>query len=62
MGSAALVFLFLGIEVWRRWTPDSLAPFSRQDIGFIIVLLLLLGGAILLARSISRELDRHSGP
>ena len=61
VGAAVLVALFIGIEIWKRWTPDGFATMTRQDISFNIVLIVMLIGALLLARSITRELRGKSG-
>jgi hypothetical protein len=62
LGAAGLVALFIAIEIWKRWTPDGFEAMSRQDMGFMVVLVILLIGALLLVRSISRELRGNSGP
>lgn len=62
VGAAGLVAAFIGIELWQRWTPEGFSGMTRQDLSFMVVLVLLVVGALWLARSIERELNGRSGP
>ena len=61
IGAAGFMMLVIGIEVWKRWNFGGFGAMTRQDMAFMIVLVLMLVGFLWLARSISREI-RKSGP
>ncbi len=61
IAAAVLVALFIGIQIWQRSGAGGFAAMTRQDIGFNIVMILMLIGALLLVRAISRELREKSG-
>jgi hypothetical protein len=61
MGSAGLLVLFVGIFLWQKWTPAGLV-LSRQDWGFLGVLVALLLLAVYLIRSIAKEIANNSKP
>ena len=61
MGSAGLLVLFIGIFLWQKWTADGL-NLSRQEYGFLGVLLALLLLALYLIRAIAKEIRTHSHP
>lgn len=51
---AGLVAVFFAIEIGKR--EGGLATLTRQDITFLVILVLLFAFALWLARAISREL------
>lgn len=57
LAAAAFVAWVIGLQVWTHWGG---VPWSRQDVSFMVVLVLLLAGALWLARSVASEL-RKSG-
>jgi hypothetical protein len=61
LGAAALLAAFIGIEVWKRWSPGAFASMTQQDVNFLAIMLLMLLGALLLAKSIAREIRDNSG-
>jgi hypothetical protein len=61
MGSAGLLVLFVSIFLWQKWTPAGLV-LSRQDWGFLGVLVALLLMAIYLIRSIAQEIANNTKP
>lgn len=61
LGIAGLVLVFFGIELRKHWIA-GFDGMSRQDVSFLVILVLLIAGALWLARSISRELQGKSGP
>jgi hypothetical protein len=57
-GAAALLLLFVGIEIFKHITPEGHLVMTRQDWSFIAVLGVLIFLAFYLVRSISKELSR----
>jgi hypothetical protein len=53
--SAVLITAFAGILLWQRWGGESFL-FRQGDIGFLVLLGLLLLLAVYLIRAIGREL------
>jgi hypothetical protein len=45
------------IELWRKWLAGSPVT-TRQDLFFLVVLVLLLAAALWFARSLARELRK----
>ena len=61
MGSAGLLVVFAGVFLWQKWQPDGL-HLTRQDWGFLGVLVALLLLALYLVRAIKREISANSSP
>ena len=59
--AAVVLVLFLGIMLWQRVTPEGSVALSRQDYGFIVVVLGLVALAAYLVRAIGREINRSGG-
>ena len=60
IGAAGFVVLVIAIEIWKRWRFGGFGQMTAQDYSFFGVLAVMLVGALWLARSIGRELQRHS--
>ncbi len=56
--AAGFLLAVIVLEIWTRWLGEG---GTRQDATFMVVLVLLLAGAVWLARSISRELRKAEG-
>jgi hypothetical protein len=54
--AAALLLLFLGIELWQKVG----SGFERQDVVFMIILAVMAAGALWMARAMGREMN-HPG-
>ena len=61
MGSAGLLAIFVVIFLWQKWTPTGLV-LSRQDYGFLGVLVVLMVFALYLIRAIAKEIAANSSP
>jgi hypothetical protein len=61
MGSAGLLTLFATVFLWQKWTPAG-PVLTRQDWGFLGVLMALLLLAIYLVRGIAKEIANSSEP
>jgi hypothetical protein len=56
---AALAFAAIfAIVVWQKWISAAGADITRQDYIFLAILVVLLIGALLFARSVTRELNK----
>jgi len=60
IGAAGFVVLVIAIEIWKRWRFGGFGSMASGDYVFFAVLLVMLAGALWLARSITRELRGHS--
>ena len=58
LAAAGFVVLVIAIEIWTKWRIQGVV---RENLGFMVVLLVMLAGCLWLARAISREIAR-SGP
>ena len=54
LGAAGLVAVFFAIDIGKR--DGGFAAMTRQDLSFLVILVLLFVFALWLARAISREL------
>jgi hypothetical protein len=61
MGAAGLLILFVGVFLWQKWTPAG-PVLTRQDWGFLGVLVALLLLAVYLIRAIAKEVAANSKP
>ncbi len=61
MAGAVFVALVIAYEVWLKASTGQLSNLSRQDISFWVILTIMLGGFLWLARSMSRELAKPRG-
>ena len=59
VAAAIFMVLVIGIEVWKRWRFGGFGSMGRQDVTFMVVLVLMLVGFLWLARSITSELRKH---
>jgi hypothetical protein len=55
--AAALAAIF-AIVVWQKWISAAGADITRQDYTFLAILAALFAGALLFARSVTRELGK----
>ena len=55
IAAAALVALFIGIELWKNWG-------GVQDRGFLGLLVVMLIGSLWTAWSINKELGKNTPP
>ena len=58
IGAAALMALFIGINVWQHITPDGHLIIEGNDRNFIGVMIVLLSFALYLVWSIGKELKK----
>jgi hypothetical protein len=58
--AGGLLVLFAGILLYQRRTPDGFV-FEKGDIGFLVVLGLMMLLAIYLVRSITKEMKKPGG-
>ena len=58
IGAAALMALFIGINVWQHITPDGHLIIEGNDRNFIGVMIVLLLFALYLVWSIGKELKK----
>jgi hypothetical protein len=61
MASAGLLVLFVSVFLWQKWTPAG-PVLTRQDWGFLGVLVALLLLALYLIRSMAKEIANNSQP
>ena len=54
LASAGFVLLVIGIELWKTG-----GDVTALEPGFMVLLVVILAGALWLARAIGRELSRH---
>jgi hypothetical protein len=59
IGAAALMALFIGINLWQHITPDKQLVIEGNDRGFLGVMVVLLVFALYLVWSIGKELKRR---
>ena len=60
IGAAALMALFIGINLWQHITPDHQLVIESNDRGFLGVMIVLLAFAFYLVWSIGKELKKSS--
>lgn len=58
IGAAALMMLFIGINLWQHITPDHQLVIEGNDRGFLGVMVVVLGFALYLVWSIGKELKK----
>jgi hypothetical protein len=58
IGAAALMALFIGINLWQHITPDKQLVIEGNDRGFLGVMVVLLGFSLYLVWSIGKELKK----
>ena len=58
IGAAALMVLFIGINVWQHITPDHQLVIEGNDRGFLGVMIALLLFSLYLVWSIGKELKK----
>ncbi|MDE2446428.1 MAG: hypothetical protein KGO94_09630 [Alphaproteobacteria bacterium] len=58
IGAAALMALFIGIEIYKHITPDHQLVIEGNDRGFLGVLVVILAFALYLVWSIGRQLKK----
>jgi hypothetical protein len=58
IGAAALMALFIGINLWQHITPDKQLVIEGNDRGFLGVMVVLLVFALYLVWSIGKELKK----
>jgi hypothetical protein len=58
IGAAALMLLFIGINLWQHVTPDHQLVIEGNDRGFLGVMAVLLVFALYLVWSIGKELKK----
>ncbi len=58
IGAAALMVLFIAINLWQHITPEKQLVIEGNDRGFLGVMVLLLVFALYLVWSIGRELKK----
>lgn len=56
--AAGAIAAILAIVVWQKWFSAAAVEATRQDYIFLTVLIGLLIGALLFARSVTRELRK----
>jgi hypothetical protein len=56
--AAGAIAIILAIMVWQKWFSAAAVEPSRQDYIFLAILVGLLIGAVLFARSVTRELHK----
>jgi hypothetical protein len=61
IGSAGLLVLFVCVFLGQKWTPAG-PMLTRQDWGFLGVLVSLLLLSVYLIRSITKEISNNSNP
>jgi hypothetical protein len=54
LATSAFVGWVIALQFWNHSGGE---PWTRQDMGFVVVLVLMLAGGLWLARSVRRELD-----
>jgi hypothetical protein len=59
IGAAALMALFIGINLWQHITPDKQLVIEGNDRGFLGVMVVLLVFALYLVWSIGKELKKR---
>ena len=59
IGAAALMVLFIAINLWQHITPDHQLVIEGNDRGFLGVMVVLLVFAVYLVWSIGKELKKH---
>ena len=60
IGAAALMLLFIGINLWQHITPDHQLVIEGNDRSFLGVMVVLLLFALYLVWSIGKELKKGS--
>jgi hypothetical protein len=58
IGAAALMVLFIGINLWQHITPDKQLVIEGNDRGFLGVMIVLLVFSLYLVWSIGKELKK----
>jgi hypothetical protein len=58
VGAAALMALFIGINIWQHITPDKRVVIEGNDRGFLGVMVVLLVFSLYLVWSIGEELKK----
>jgi hypothetical protein len=58
IGAAALMALFIGINLWQHITPDKQLVIEGNDRGFLGVMVVLLAFSLYLVWSIGKELKK----
>ncbi len=58
IGAAALMALFIGINIWQHITPDGQLLIKGNDRGFLGVMIVLLLFALYLIWSIGKEMRK----
>jgi hypothetical protein len=58
IGAAALMVLFIGINLWQHITPDKQLVIEGNDRGFLGVMIVLLAFSLYLVWSIGKELKK----
>ncbi len=56
--TTAAIAVILAIIVWQKWLSGSAVVATRQDYVFLAILVGLLIGAVVFARSVARELGK----
>lgn len=56
--AAAAIAAILAVMVWQKWFSAGAVAAARQDYVFLVILTGLLIGALLFARSVTRELRK----
>ena len=59
IGAAALMALFIGINLWQHITPEKQLVIEGNDRGFLGVLVVLLVFSLYLVWSIGKELKKR---
>jgi hypothetical protein len=58
IGAAALMLLFIGINLWQHITPDNQLVIEGNDRGFLGVMIVIMLFALYLVWSIGKELKK----